>query len=74
MTDLEAAWDALRTALPPRRDVGRPSQHGPHESVLYAFDPTERPKVGTRTREQEASAPTERDMVHGLTRRLASRG
>ena len=75
MSTLEAAWDALRAALPPRWVVGRPSQHGAAEWVLYAHDPTERPKVGKRTREVEARATTELGVVLEMARLLdADRG
>jgi hypothetical protein len=37
---------------------------------LYAFDPTERPKVGRRSREWTASAPTEARVVREMARCL----
>ncbi len=50
MTDLAAAWDALHEATPAGWYVGRPSYHDERrEWLMYAFDPSERPKVGLRT-------------------------
>ena len=74
MTDLEAAEDALRAALPRGWVVGRPVEHtGEGRYVIFAYDPAERPKVGKRTRALEVSAPTEldavREMAHGLSAR-----
>ena len=48
--DLVAAWDALHAPTPPGWYVGRPSHHPERqESVMFAFDPSERPKVGLRS-------------------------
>ena len=51
MTDLEAAWDAVHAALAAGWYVGRLSYHDERDEWLtYAFDPTERPEVGLRSR------------------------
>jgi hypothetical protein len=54
-TNLEAAWDELLVAKPPRWWVGSPSYHPEREKwLLYAYDPSERegwhsqPRVGSR--------------------------
>lgn len=71
--DLEAAWDELRAVLPGGWRVGRPSEHsGERRWVLYAFDPRETPRVGKRTREIEASGPTELAVVREMARRLST--
>lgn len=65
-TDLEAAWAALDAATPPGWYVGRPSKHDEmagSQWEQYAFDPSERPKAGKRTREWTAIAPTEVEVV-----------
>lgn len=59
-TDLEDAWAALDAVTPPGWYVGRPSLHEERgEWQMYAFDPSERPKVGVRSREWTATAPRE---------------
>lgn len=72
--DLAAAWDALHAALPPGWQVGRPSLH--HEDRcwhLYAWDPSERPRVGKRSRELRATGETEAVCVRAMARALRSR-
>ena len=59
-SDLEAAWAALDAATPPGWWVGRPSLHEERDEwQMYAFDPSERPVVGVRSREWTATAPRE---------------
>ena len=50
----------------------RPSYHNERREWLsYAFDPSERPKVGLRSREWTAVAPTEEGVVREMARCLA---
>lgn len=71
-SDREAAWDALNAATPPGWAVGRPSYHDERrEWLLYAFDPTERPVVGLRSREWTAVAESEEALVREMARCLA---
>jgi len=57
--------------LPPRRVCGQPSWHNERRVwVLYAYDPTERPKVALRQREWQAIAPTEVEAVREMARYL----
>lgn len=61
MTDEErhAAWHELHAATPPGWYVGRPMYHDERrEWQIYAFDPSERPKVGLRSREWTTVHPT----------------
>jgi hypothetical protein len=44
------------------------------EWQLYAFDPTERPKVGHRSREWTAVAPTQERVVRAMARVLREIG
>lgn len=54
---LEHAWAELHDATPAGWHVGRPSYHVERrEWVQYAFDPSERPVVGLRSREWTARA------------------
>jgi hypothetical protein len=47
--------------------VGQPSYHHErNEWLIYAFDPSERPVVGKRSREWTAIAPTEADVVREM--------
>ncbi len=67
MTDLGDAWDRLHDGTPGGWHVGRPSQHDERrEWVMYAFDPSERPTVGKRSREWTAVGATELDVVAEL--------
>ena len=69
--DLEAAWEAIHAATPPGWDVGRQSYH--HERsqwIMYAFDPSERARIGVRSREWTAVAPTEVGVVREMARCL----
>ncbi len=64
MPDLEAAWSAVHEATPTGWYVGRPSYHDERrEWVMYAFDPSERPMVGLRSREWTAVAESEAGVV-----------
>ena len=55
---MEEAWDAIHAVLPAGWYVGRPSEHPePREWIMYAFDPSERPRVGLRSREWTAIGP-----------------
>ncbi len=56
MTD--EAWAELHDATPPGWWVGSPSYHNERrEWLLYAFDPSERAKVGLRSRSRSAVLP-----------------
>ncbi len=71
MTDLAAAWDALHEATPAGWHVGRPSYHDERrEWLMYAFDPSERPKVGLRSREWTAVSQSEEGVVREMARCL----
>jgi hypothetical protein len=64
---LAAAWDAT----PPGWHVGRQSEHPERgEWVMYAFDPSERAKLGLRSREWTAVHPTEEGVVREMARCL----
>jgi len=67
----EEAWYSVHDALPAGWYVGRPSYHDERrEWVMYAFDPSERSKVGLRSREWTAVAATEEGMVREMARCL----
>lgn len=69
--DLEAAWDELHDATPAGWVVGRPRFHDErNEWHQYAFDPSERPKVGKRSREWTAVGHTEVACVMEMARCL----
>jgi hypothetical protein len=69
---LEAAWNAVHDALPAGWFVGRPSYHDERRQWhQYAFDPNERSKVGSRSREWTALESTEEGMVREMARCLA---
>jgi hypothetical protein len=71
MTDLDVAWAAVHDALPASWTVGRPSYHDDRcERLLYAFDPSERPNLGIRSRDWTAVAPTEEGVVREMARCL----
>lgn len=66
-----AAWDALHDATPVGWFVGRPTyDERRDEWSLYAFDATERPKVGRREREWIAVALTQAGVVREMARCL----
>ncbi len=68
---LEEAWDDVHAAMPAGWTVG-PANHHPErqEWMLYAFDPSEQPKVALRSREWTAVAPTELLVVREMARCL----
>lgn len=73
MTDDELldAWNELHAATPAGWFVGRPSHDERRDEwALYAFDTAERLKVGRRTREWTAVAPTQARVVREMTRCL----
>jgi hypothetical protein len=68
---LESAWDEPHAAKPPGWYVGRPSYHDERDEwIMYAFDPTERPKVGLRSREWTAVGRSEVHVVQVMARCL----
>ena len=78
MTDLEAAWaelDAANATL--GWIVRRPSLHdevrGAEHFELWAYDPTEKPTIGRRSREWTARGATEVDCVREMARALRDR-
>ncbi len=69
--DREAAWTELLEAKPPGWWVGSASHHPERQKwLLYAFDPSERPKSGHRSREWEVEGPTEEYVVREMARCL----
>lgn len=61
------AWDELHATIPPGWWVGRPSYNpGRRKWLLYAFDPSERPKIGLRSREWTAIADSETAVVREM--------
>jgi hypothetical protein len=71
IADLEDAWAAVHRALPAGWTVGSPSYHDERrEWLMYAFDPSERPKVGVRSREWTAVGWTEEGVVREMARCL----
>jgi len=74
MTDdaLAAAWEAVHDNTPPGWYVGRPAYVDRfREWRMYAFDPSERPVVGRRSRESVATGQTELDCLRVMARCLA---
>ncbi len=68
---MEAASNALHDATPAGWHVGRPSYHNERRQwVQYAFDPSERPVVGLRSREWTAIGSTELEVVAEMARCL----
>ncbi len=75
MTVLEAAWSALHEATPAGWHVERPRYYREsREWVQYAFDPSERPVVGQRSREWTARAESEEAVVREMARCLRELG
>ncbi len=69
--DLAEAWAQLHDATPPGWVVGRPSFDERRDQwSIYAFDATERPNVGRRTREWTAVAPTQVRVIREMARCL----
>jgi len=74
-TELHDAWNELHEATPTGWHVERPRYHREsREWVQYAFDPSERPVVGLRSRERTARAESEVDVVTEMTRCLRKLG
>ena len=71
MTDLEAAWAAVHANTPEGWYVRPPMEHPEHnEWSQYAFDPSEKPVVGKRSREWTAVGQTELECVQVMARCL----
>lgn len=71
----EQAWEELHAATPPGWSVGTPSYHHERrEWLLHAFDPSERPVVGLRSREWTAIADSEEGVVREMARCLREIG
>ncbi len=71
MSDLEDAWAQVHAATPTGWYVGQPSHYSERGQWLqYAFDPSERPKVGLRSRAWEAVGTSELDAVREMARCL----
>ena len=69
---LEEAWSQVHDATPAGWYVGRPTYHNERRQwVQYAFDPSERPVVGLRSREWTARAESEEAVVREMARCLA---
>ena len=72
VTVLEEAWNAVHDATPAGWHVGRPSYHDERRQwVQYAYDPSERPVVGLRSREWTAIAESEEAVVLEMARCVA---
>ncbi|MDQ3600247.1 MAG: hypothetical protein M3408_03130 [Actinomycetota bacterium] len=66
---------ALHDATPAGWHVGRPSLHNERRQwVMYAFDPSERPVVGLRSREWTAVGSSELEVVREMARCLRELG
>lgn len=72
MTDnLADAWNLVHDATPLGWHVGRPTYNpGRRLWEQYAFDPSERPRVGLRSREWTAIGETELDVLEEMARCL----
>jgi len=68
--DLETAWNAVHDATPAGWHVGRPTYDERRQWVQYAFDPSERPRVGLRSREWTAVGTSELEVVAEMARCL----
>lgn len=69
---LEDAWNELHAALPAGWYVGTPSfNERRDEWSVYAFDTTERVKVGKRSREWTAIHPTQEGVIREMARCMA---
>ena len=67
MTDLEAAWAAVHDDTPEGWYVGQPMEHPElDEWSHFAFDPSETPIVGKRSREWTAIGQTELHCVQTM--------
>ncbi|CAN5813784.1 hypothetical protein BH24CHL5_BH24CHL5_12170 [soil metagenome] len=75
MTDLEEAWSAVHDATLAGWHVGRPAYYDERRQWdQYAFDPSERPVVGLRSREWTARAESEEAVVREMARCLRQIG
>ena len=73
--DLEEAWSALHDATPAGWYVGRPTYYDERRQWhQYAFDPSERPVVGLRSREWTAIGSSELEVVREMGRCLRELG
>ena len=72
--ELQAAWNELHLATPPDWIVGLPSQRDGGSWEMYAFDQTEKPKVGRRSREWTAIGQTEHECIRVMARCLREIG
>ena len=71
MTDREAGWTAVHDATPEGWYVGRPYFDERHDRwEQYAFDQTETPSVGKRSRQWVAIGQTELHCVQEMARCL----
>jgi len=71
VTEFEAAWNAVHDATPAGWYVGRPSYHNERRQwVQYAFDASERPRLGLRSRGWTAVAGSEEGVVREMGRCL----
>lgn len=67
MAELESAWDEVHAANTMGWQVGRPYLHEERGAwEQYAFDPSERPEVGKRSREWIAVGRTEVECVREM--------
>ena len=65
--ELEAAWAAVHEVTPDGWYVGRPGFEERYDQwSQYAFDPSETPVVGKRSREWTAVGTTELDCVQTM--------
>jgi hypothetical protein len=74
MTDeaIAAAWDAIHENTPEGWYVGRPGYEERYRQwTQYAFDPSETPVVGKRSRESVATGRTELHCLRVMARCLA---
>jgi hypothetical protein len=72
MSSTHELWSRIHDATPPGWFVGRPACE-PHKAVpwsQYAFDTTERPKVGHRSREWTAVGMTEELVLEQMAKCL----
>ena len=69
--DLEVAWAAVHDNTPDGWYVGKPGyEERHHQWSMYAFDPSEKPVVGKRSREWTAVGQTELHCVQEMARCL----
>ena len=76
MDDLEIAWAELHdwTTTPAGWFVGRPGQRYGGQWAMYAFDTTQKPHVGRRSREWTAVDQTEEECIREMARCLRDIG